>query len=85
MVDQSALLDRERLPAAGSGFALLTWSFPSGILTAVAAVYRITDKGITPVKGAGGGSPKDADETFRNIEAVFAQGWYDSTVADMFH
>ncbi|WP_455209854.1 FCSD flavin-binding domain-containing protein [Kaarinaea lacus] len=50
----------------------------------VAAVYRITDKGITPVKGAGGGSPKDADETFRNIEAVFAQGWYDSTVADMF-
>lgn len=50
----------------------------------VAAVYRITNKGITPVKGAGGGSPKDADETFRKIEAVFAQGWYDSTVADMF-
>ncbi|MCG6971162.1 MAG: NAD(P)/FAD-dependent oxidoreductase [Gammaproteobacteria bacterium] len=50
----------------------------------VAAVYRLTDKGITPVKGAGGGSPKDADETFRKIEAVFAQGWYDSTVADMF-
>ena len=50
----------------------------------VAAVYRITDKGIMDVKDAGGGSPKDADETFRNIEAVFAQGWYDSTVADMF-
>ncbi len=51
----------------------------------VAAVYRLTDKGITPVEGAGGGSPKDADETFRKIEAVFAQGWYDSTVADMFN
>jgi sulfide dehydrogenase [flavocytochrome c] flavoprotein subunit len=50
----------------------------------VAAVYRITDKGIMPVEGAGGGSPKDVDETFRNMEAVYAQGWYDSTVADMF-
>lgn len=50
----------------------------------VAAVYRITDKGITAVKGAGGGSPKDVDTTFRNMEAVYAQGWYDSTVADMF-
>jgi sulfide dehydrogenase [flavocytochrome c] flavoprotein subunit len=50
----------------------------------VAAVYRITDKGISAVKGAGGGSPKDVDTTFRNMEAVYAQGWYDSTVADMF-
>ena len=50
----------------------------------VAAVYRITGKGITPVKGAGGGSPKEVDDTFRNMEAVYAQGWYDSTVADMF-
>jgi sulfide dehydrogenase [flavocytochrome c] flavoprotein subunit len=51
----------------------------------VAAVYRITDKGIEPVKDAGGGSPKEVDETFRNMEAVYAQGWYDSTVADMFN
>lgn len=51
----------------------------------VAAVYRLTDKGITPVKGAGGGSPKKVDDTFRNMEAVYAQGWYDSTVADMFN
>jgi sulfide dehydrogenase [flavocytochrome c] flavoprotein subunit len=50
----------------------------------VAAVYRMTAKGITPVKGAGGGSPKKVDATFRNMEAVYAQGWYDSTVADMF-
>lgn len=50
----------------------------------VAAVYRLTDKGITAVKDAGGGSPKEVDETFRNMEAVYAQGWYDSTVADMF-
>ena len=51
----------------------------------VAAVYRLTDKGILPVKGAGGGSPKKADMKFRNMEAIYAQGWYDSTVADMFH
>ena len=50
----------------------------------VAAVYRLTKKGIMPVKGAGGGSPKKAKMTFRNMEAVYAQGWYDSTVADMF-
>lgn len=49
----------------------------------VAAVYRITDKGIQSIKG-NLGSPKDVDETFRNMEAVYAQGWYDSTVSDMF-
>jgi sulfide dehydrogenase [flavocytochrome c] flavoprotein subunit len=50
----------------------------------VAAVYRITPKGIEAVKG-NLGSPKKVDKTFRNMEAVYAQGWYDSTVADMFH
>jgi sulfide dehydrogenase [flavocytochrome c] flavoprotein subunit len=50
----------------------------------VAAVYRITPQGIKAVKG-NLGSPKQADETFRNMEAVYAQGWYDSTVSDMFN
>jgi len=48
-----------------------------------AAGSDITDKGIQSIKG-NLGSPKDVDDTFRNMEAVYAQGWYDSTVADMF-
>jgi len=49
----------------------------------VAGVYRISDKGITEVAGAGGVSPKDADEAFREAEARYAQGWYDSLTADV--
>jgi sulfide dehydrogenase [flavocytochrome c] flavoprotein subunit len=50
----------------------------------VAAVYRYTDQGIVGVKGAGGVSPKEADAVFRQKEATYAQGWYDSITADMF-
>lgn len=49
----------------------------------VAGVYRISDKGITEVAGAGGVSPKDADEATREAEARYAQGWYDSLTADV--
>lgn len=48
----------------------------------VAGVYKITEKGITEVQGAGGVSPKDADEGFRQDEAKYALGWYDSITAD---
>ncbi len=50
----------------------------------VAAVYRVTDDGIISVKGAGGVSPADASESFRQLEAEYAVGWYDSITADMF-
>ena len=50
----------------------------------VAAVYRVTDKGIVGVEGAGGVSPVDADLAFRKLEAEYAVGWYDSITADMF-
>jgi sulfide dehydrogenase [flavocytochrome c] flavoprotein subunit len=49
----------------------------------VAGVYRITDKGISEIEGAGGVSPKEADEAFRETEARYAQGWYDSLTADV--
>ncbi len=49
----------------------------------VAAVYRVTDKGITPVKGAGGVSAKDADAKYRELEATYALGWYQSITSDM--
>jgi sulfide dehydrogenase [flavocytochrome c] flavoprotein subunit len=49
----------------------------------VAGVYRITDKGISEIQGAGGVSPKDADDAFRESEARYAQGWYDSLTADV--
>ncbi len=50
----------------------------------VAAVYRLTDKGIVGVKGAGGLSPKDADADYRKQEAIYAEGWYASITEDMF-
>ncbi len=49
----------------------------------VAGVYRITEKGITDVEGAGGVSPKDASEGFRADEAKYAAGWYASITADI--
>ncbi len=50
----------------------------------VAAVYRLTDKGIMPVKGAGGVGKRDAPLQQRQMEAMYAQGWYNAIVADMF-
>lgn len=49
----------------------------------VAAVYRITEKGITAVAGAGGVSPKDASAGFRADEAKYALGWYASITKDI--
>lgn len=50
----------------------------------VAAVYRLNEGKIVKVEGAGGVSPKDGDESFRNAEALYAQGWYASITSDMF-
>lgn len=49
----------------------------------VAGVYRISEKGITEVPGAGGVSPKDASIAFREDEARYALGWYASITADI--
>ena len=48
----------------------------------VAAVYRLGEDGIAGVKGAGGVSPKDADEAFRLAESRYAVGWYQSITSD---
>jgi len=51
----------------------------------VAAVYRFSkDKGIYKVKGSGGVSPKKANAEFRQNEARYAVGWYDSITSDTF-
>lgn len=51
----------------------------------VAAVYRYSqDKGIYKVKGSGGVSPAQADRAFREKEAHYARGWYDSITSDAF-
>lgn len=50
----------------------------------VAAVYRLTDKGIMPVKGAGGVGPRDAPRETRRMEALYAEGWYRAITADIF-
>lgn len=50
----------------------------------VAAVYRLSDKGIYKVEGSGGVSPKDADAAFRAREADYTRGWYSSITHDAF-
>ena len=51
----------------------------------VAGVYRFDqEKGIYAVEGAGGVSPKDADADYRQAEARYAKGWYDSITSDVF-
>ena len=49
----------------------------------VAAVYRLGENGIAGVKGAGGVSPKEADEAFRAAESRYAVGWYQSITSDI--
>jgi sulfide dehydrogenase [flavocytochrome c] flavoprotein subunit len=49
----------------------------------VAGVYRVTEKGITEVEGAGGVSPKDAPDSFREQEAKYGAGWYASITSDI--
>lgn len=51
----------------------------------VAAVYRYSqEKGIYKVEGSGGVSPADADLAYREKEARYAVGWYDSITSDTF-
>jgi sulfide dehydrogenase [flavocytochrome c] flavoprotein subunit len=49
----------------------------------VAAVYRLGEEGIVSVKGAGGTSPADAPDAFRQDEARYALGWYESITSDI--
>jgi len=50
----------------------------------VAAVYRLTNKGIVGVKGAGGVGPREVPAETRRKEAMYAEGWYRSIISDMF-
>lgn len=49
----------------------------------VTDVYRVTDEGIVPTKGAGGVSPRQADSAFRVSEARNAEGWYASMAQEI--
>jgi sulfide dehydrogenase [flavocytochrome c] flavoprotein subunit len=49
----------------------------------VAAVYRFSEaEGI--YKTGGGVSPLDTDTSYRQLEARYARGWYDSITQDSF-
>ena len=50
----------------------------------VAMVYGYKDGKIVKIDGSGGLSPSDANETFREQEADYARGWYDSITQDIF-
>ncbi len=49
----------------------------------VAAVYKLSASGIVGIKGAGGLTPMDADESHLSAEAAYAEGWYDSLAKDI--
>jgi sulfide dehydrogenase [flavocytochrome c] flavoprotein subunit len=79
----TAALKGEDIPAPSYANTCYSFVGPAyGI--SVAAVYRLGDDGIAPVEGAGGVSPKEADAAFRQKEAEYAQGWYDSITQDIF-
>jgi len=46
-------------------------------------VFRATSEGISPVAGAGGQSPRQADAAFRAEEARYASGWYASITEEI--
>lgn len=50
----------------------------------VAGIYRLVDGEIKSVEKSGGVSPIDADREFRQTEARYAVGWYQSIVSDSF-
>ena len=50
----------------------------------VAAVYRLEEDTIRPVKGAGGLSPGEAPDHVRRMEAMHARSWFRNITADMF-
>ena len=50
----------------------------------VAGTYRASAGAIVAVMGTGGLSPLDAPDSIRKAEYEDAQGWYASTMAEMF-
>ncbi len=50
----------------------------------VAGVYEHQEGDIVGVDGAGGLSPLDADRDQRELEAMYAPGWYESITDDIF-
>jgi sulfide dehydrogenase [flavocytochrome c] flavoprotein subunit len=50
----------------------------------VAGIYRLVEGEIKSVEKSGGVSPIDADREFRQTEARYAVGWYQSIVSDSF-
>ena len=54
-----------------------------GYGVSVAGVYRLSPQGISEVPGSGGLTSIDADDYQLNQEAMFARGWYNNIVADI--
>ena len=50
----------------------------------VAAVYEAKEDKVHKVKGSGGLSPSNADNSIRMQEAEYAVGWYENQMADIF-
>jgi sulfide dehydrogenase [flavocytochrome c] flavoprotein subunit len=49
----------------------------------IAGVYAVQNGKLEEIKGSGGVSPKDADASFRELEATYTKGWYNSVTRDI--
>ena len=50
----------------------------------ITGIYRLGEEGIVAVENSGGISRSGVSKRFRAREAAYAEGWYDSIVADTF-
>ncbi|MCC3750024.1 MAG: NAD(P)/FAD-dependent oxidoreductase [Halorhodospira halophila] len=67
-------------PTVNTCYSLVApdWAFT------IAAVFEHRDGRIREVEGSGGLSPEDEGKEFRQVEAIYAPGWYESITRDMF-
>ncbi|HWQ26344.1 MAG TPA: FCSD flavin-binding domain-containing protein [Chlorobaculum sp.] len=54
-----------------------------GYGVSVAGVYKLSSEGIVEIPGSGGLTPIDASDDQLNQEALFARGWYNNIVNDI--
>jgi len=67
-------------PTVNTCYSLVApdWAFT------IAAVFEHRGGEIREVEGSGGLSPEDEGQAFREIEALYAPGWYESITRDIF-
>jgi len=80
-----AALLRDRKPPVPVFMNTCYSTIADNYAVSIAEVFRVNSAGaIVAVLGSGGESPLDVPDSFRRAEYDYAQGWYASTMAEMF-